>query len=129
MTMTGTDKTMMTDRELDTLLAGATSPQLPEGAVARLMARTAAAPDAPVSNIIPLRRAEAPRSRMAWLAGLPLAASLAASLAIGIYLGAAGSATALNPISVLTSTSTATGDNDTGSGIDDALDFNEDSLT
>lgn len=123
--MTGADKTMMTDRELDTLLAGATSPQLPEGAVARLMARTAAPSDAPVSNIIPLRRAEAPRSRMAWLAGLPLAASLA----IGIYLGAAGSATALNPLSVLSSTSTATGDSDTGSGIDDALDFNEDSLT
>ena len=76
----------MTDMELDTLLTGASPPNLPDGFAARLQAKL----DKPaVSNVIafPLRAARPAQSKLAWFAALPLAASLA----FGIYLGAAGS--------------------------------------
>ena len=76
----------MTDLELDTLLAGASRPGLPEGFASRLQTRL----DEPAhSNVIafPQRAARPASSKLAWLAALPLAASLA----FGVYLGAAGS--------------------------------------
>jgi hypothetical protein len=106
---------LMTDVELDALLAAASAPPPPLGATSRLIARL----DGAAHNSSP------PKSRLGWLAGLPLAASLA----VGIYLGAAGDLSAVNPFSLSTSSTATAADTDTGSGLDEALDFNEDTLT
>lgn len=75
----------MTDKELDKLLAAASQPALPDGFAARLQARLE---EPVVDNVIAFpQRSERPAPpRRMWLAALPLAASLA----FGIYLGAAG---------------------------------------
>jgi membrane peptidoglycan carboxypeptidase len=63
---------MLNDSELDKLLAHASTPPLPQDFQSRLLAKTG------TSNVITLKR------KTIWLIGLPLAASLA----IGIWLGA-----------------------------------------
>ena len=71
--------------EIGLVLALATVPALPEGAEARLMARIAAEPqDAQIRVLAPRPQARRPALRFA--AALPLAASLA----LGVYLGAQG---------------------------------------
>jgi hypothetical protein len=81
----------MSDVELDALLAHASEPRLPAGANERLLARLAG--QKAHENVVSFRRAEPQQSRLGWLASLPLAASLA----LGIYLGSAGSLESLVP--------------------------------
>ena len=71
---------LMTDTELDALLAHASAPPLPLGAKQRLMAKLSHVEGAGAahSTVVPLRRPEKVASRLGWLAGLPLAASLTA---------------------------------------------------
>jgi uncharacterized transporter YbjL len=75
----------MTDKELDKLLGAMKQPDLPKGFADRLQAKLDQ--DA-VTNVIafPKQRATQTQSRRIWLSALPLAASLI----IGIFLGAAG---------------------------------------
>jgi Heavy-metal resistance len=81
--MTNEDREL-SDRELDTLLAHASTPPVPLGAKSRLMTK-AHAQTAFVAGEARLAHSHS-YSRLAWLSGLPLAASLA----LGIYLGAGG---------------------------------------
>lgn len=72
------------DTALDLLLKNAKQPQLPEGFAERLQAKLNAAP---TSNVIafPQKSTTAkPSSQRGWLSAIPLAASLA----VGLYLGA-----------------------------------------
>ena len=85
------DDELMSDRDLDILLSHASTPGLPLGAKARLLAKLEE--QKAMSNVVPLREVETQRSRLGWLAGLPLAASLA----FGIYLGSAGSLESILP--------------------------------
>jgi hypothetical protein len=87
------DRDLMTDQELDQLLAHASAPPLADGARTRLLQRLAGeGQSAAAAHVISLSEARARRvrpqeqPRLGWLAGLPLAASLA----LGIYLGAGG---------------------------------------
>jgi hypothetical protein len=82
--MTAMRKQDMTDNELDALLAEATVPDLPAGFADRLNRRLEAAPAA---NVIAFPAVKPRPVRRPWLSALPLAASLA----FGLYLGAAGS--------------------------------------
>ena len=82
-------------REIDAVLRLATVPGLPEGAAARLMARIAEEPKD--NKIIALQSRSTPRRgfwRMA--AALPLAASLA----LGVYLGAQGTLDFMLPAAI-----------------------------
>lgn len=74
------------DRDIDAVLARASVPVLPEGAMARLLARAASEPQQQARVI-----AFAPRPRRrggVW--GYAAAVPLAASLALGVWLGANG---------------------------------------
>jgi hypothetical protein len=73
---------------LDALLSRASTPQAPAGAVGRLMTRVAN--EGASKNVIDLSEARR-RFFRPWRRGLlPAASALAASLLIGIYLGATG---------------------------------------
>lgn len=116
----------MTDTELDALLAHASAPPLPLGAKQRLMAKlphvdgVGAAP----TNVVPLRRPQPKGSRLGWLAGLPLAASLA----LGIYLGSADSLDSYLPNAAYELIAGSSGDEPL-TGIEDVESFTEDDLT
>jgi hypothetical protein len=71
---------MTEDKDFEALLKRASTPSPPSGALDRLIAKAAPPPSAAV---IPFR---ASGRRSPW----PVAALLAASLAAGVYLGAAG---------------------------------------
>ena len=78
-------KKQMTGEELDAVLKSATQPPLPRGFAERLQAKL----EQPVaSNVIafPQRKAPPIKSAKVWLSAIPLAASLA----IGLYLGSQG---------------------------------------
>lgn len=78
-------KNQITDTELDALLKAASQPPLPRGFADRLQAKL----DQPASgNVIafPQRKTPDIKSAKLWLSAIPLAASLA----IGLYLGAQG---------------------------------------
>ncbi|MCA0433535.1 MAG: hypothetical protein LCH46_09735 [Proteobacteria bacterium] len=116
----------MSDDELDRLLSAATRPVVPDGALARLNARIAR--EGGADNVVALQRSvkEPPRqsSRLGWLAGLPLAASLV----LGIYLGSSGAGPGFLPD---TAYELLSGVNleDSMSGIDDVLSVAEESST
>lgn len=125
---------LMTDAELDTLLAHASAPPLPLGARERLLARMArevtgevasedAGPAQP-SNVVRLRPPAASRPRLHWLAGLPLAASLA----LGIYLGNSDGIGASLPVAAYDMLAGVSTD-DAVSGIEDIESFSEDDLS
>jgi hypothetical protein len=79
------DNNRSDDREMRAVLARASEPGVPEGALDRLMARIADEPqDAKVIQFAPRPRAARPVWRYA--AAVPLAASLA----LGVWLGANG---------------------------------------
>ncbi|MGE0211418.1 MAG: hypothetical protein AB7S41_06960 [Parvibaculaceae bacterium] len=83
-------------RVLDRLLAAASRPVAPQGAVARLIAL--ATPDARAGNVTDL----AGRARRRGVSGppafsLPAVSALAASLLLGLYLGASGMTERLLP--------------------------------
>ncbi len=117
---------LMTDTELDALLAHASAPPLPLGARERLLARMVAEtePRAGAANVVPLRQPARSPSRMGWLAGLPLAASLA----LGIYLGNAGGLDAYLTGTAYEMLAGASAE-DAVSGIEDIEGFSEDDLS
>lgn len=81
----------LTDTELDALLARATQPALPDDFEAALLRRLGAAPapaQAGESNVIAFPQRRTAQPSRAWLAGLPLAASLV----LGVWLGVVGDA-------------------------------------
>jgi hypothetical protein len=82
--------------EIDAVLAHASVPLVPEGAVSRLMARIAEEPQ--VAKVMLFRpREEAPRrSLLRFATALPLAASLA----LGIYLGSKGTLDFMLPTAI-----------------------------
>ena len=84
--MTGTDR-ILTDAELDQLLKMASTPQLPTGFEQRLARRIASEA---ASNVVQFPRRAKLAERTNWRWQVP--AALAASLIIGIWLGAQGSA-------------------------------------
>lgn len=127
------DRDLMSDHELDQLLAHASTPPVADGARGRLLQRIAAEgrdePPSPASsNVISLSEARARRSkpapqpRLGWLAGLPLAASLA----LGIYLGAGGTFDGLLSTSAYELIAGNTSDNIL-TGIEDVESFTEES--
>lgn len=84
--------------EIDAVLRLASAPELPAGAMDRLMARIAAEPQqAPQAKVIAL--APRPRSRPS-LWRYAAAVPLAASLALGIYLGAEGKMDFMMPAAI-----------------------------
>lgn len=85
-------------RAIDRMLARASSPGLPDGAMDRLMARLDAEATAAASNVVLFRPAalSEPRRVMRYAAVLPLAASLA----LGIYLGAQGTLDTILPTAI-----------------------------
>lgn len=78
-------KNHLSDTELDALLKAATQPPLPHGFAERLLVKLE---QPTLNNVIafPAKKLQAPSSRRVWLSAIPLAASLA----IGIYLGTQG---------------------------------------
>jgi hypothetical protein len=109
----------MSDHELDRLLALASKPAPPLGAEDRLMARIDTA------NVIAFRpKAKKVQSALSWIAAFPLAASLA----FGLWLGAAGIGTEILPES-LGGDSVAAADVDVFSGIEEAETLAEDNQT
>lgn len=105
---------------LDRLLKRATDPAIPEGAVARLMAAVQAAELQ--SNVVKLQ--SRPRLQR-WAVGLPLAASLA----LGIYLGSGDTFDAYFPDSIVGETAADLSDSTPSTGLDDAESYAEGDLT
>ena len=108
------------DAALDRLLKRATDPAIPEGAEARLM--TAIRVTEQYLNVVQLQ----PRPRIQrWAVSLPLAASLV----LGIYLGARGTLDNYMPDSIIGETLADTLDSEPTSGLDDAESYAEGDLT
>jgi hypothetical protein len=108
------------DEALDRLLKRATDPAIPEGAEARLMVAIRVAEQQ--SNVVKLQ----PRPRFQrWAVGIPLAASLA----LGIYLGAKGTLDNYMPDNIIGDTLADTSDSEPTSGLDDAESYAEGDLT
>ena len=108
------------DEGLAKLLKRATEPSIPEGAEARLMAAIQAIEQQ--SNVVVFR----PRPRLQhWAVGIPLAASLA----LGIYLGASGALDAYFPDSISDGTTADNSDSAPTTGLDDAESYAEGELT
>lgn len=112
----------MTD-SIDRVLAFATVPELPPGAVERLMARI----DVPVAdNVIQLQpRSPVRRNIFRYAAALPLAASLA----LGIYLGAKGTLDFALPAAVTGEVASNDDTPDDLSGVSEAEQYAEDNLS
>lgn len=91
----GTDRTRAErageEREVAAVLSHATRPELPEGAMSRLMERIAATPQEEAQEAKVLVLPPPAARRRPGLFRLAAALPLAASLALGIYLGAKGS--------------------------------------
>lgn len=85
-------------RAIDRVLALASAPELPAGAMDRLMAKLGDPAPAAAPNIVLLRPAARPRPSgfLRYAAALPLAASLA----LGFYLGAQGSLDTVLPTAI-----------------------------
>ena len=104
-------------RQIDAVLNLVRARELPAGLEGRMMARLG--PAVPGSVVLLGRLS---RARLGWAAALPLAASLV----LGIYLGAAGSLDSLLPTAV-TGGAVSAGDDD--GGMSDAYGYLEDQLT
>lgn len=110
-------------RAIDRLLSFASDPALPEGSAARLLGRLEQ-PEA--AAIIPFRPRSAPRLRvLRYTTALPLAASLA----LGIYLGARGSLDALLPPAVTGDIATTDDPLDDLGGVGEANAYAEENVT
>lgn len=85
-------------RAIDRLLARASVPPLPDGAMDRLMAKLDAEAPAASPKVVLFRPAARPEPRrvLRYAAALPLAASLA----LGIYLGAQGTLDTILPTAI-----------------------------
>lgn len=102
----------MHNNDLDKMLSAASAPKPSAGFEQRLLAKIASA-----NNVIafPKRKTASP-----WLIGLPLAASLV----LGVWLGASNNS--LNPANIIVSQTT---DDTTSSGFDDVVALIEDNLS
>ena len=108
------------DAALEKLLKRATDPAIPEDAEARRMAVIQAVEQK--SNVVTFR----PRSKyQRWAIGIPLAASLA----LGIYLGSKDTFDTYLPDSIMSGTLADTSDLAPSSGLDDAENYAEGELT
>jgi hypothetical protein len=115
----------MTDAELDRLLTLASKPPSTGDAQKALLARIARGTSVnPTSNIVDFPGSTKKSSPVRWLAALPLAASLAA----GIWLGAAGQGTDYL-FNVSDELASVTDSFNTSTGIDDAESLTEEDLT
>ena len=112
----------MSDQELDRLLSMASDPVPPAGAEDRLLSRVNTT--AEKENVVAFQpRSRLQRNTMPLLAGLPLAASLA----FGLWLGVAGVGTDILPESL--GGTVAAAEDSILSGIDDAELLAEDTQT
>ena len=111
----------ITRKRLDRVLAAATNPELPAGAMQRLLARLEE-DDRVVA--LPLRNA-APAPVLRWTAALPLAASLA----LGIYLGAMGALDAFLPETVTGESAAGDEENADLSGVSEAEAYAEEDVS
>ena len=120
--MTGTDR-ILTDAELDALLTEASAPKAPLGFEQRLASRIASEAG---SNVVLFPRRAKPVARTVW--HWPVPAALAASLIIGIWLGAQGSVS--NAIEGANETAMLGSANDFGpAGLDDISNIDLDSAS
>ncbi len=110
-------------RAIDRLLSLASVPDVPDGAAARLMQRIAAEPQG--AEIIAFRPRAKPWSIMRYVAALPLAASLA----LGIYLGAQGSLDFMLPTAVTGEVALGDDVTDELGGVGEADAYAEENLT
>ncbi len=110
-------------RTVDAMLAFASEPPVPAGAAARLMDRIAAEEGAEVILFRPRSRPARPLFRFA--AALPLAASLA----LGIYLGAQGSLDFMLPSAVTGGVALNDDSYDDLGGVGEADAYAEENLT
>jgi len=112
------------EREIDTVLGLASRPVPPAGAMERLMARAAAEPQGVA--VIPFSpRASVRRNRLRYAAALPLAASLA----LGFYLGAKGTLDFLLPSAITGDTALYDDAPDELGGVGEANAYAEESLS
>jgi len=102
-------------RQIDRIMSLATVPAAAGDFEGRLMQRLAEAPSAPATSFVPPRQR---RVGLGWAAALPIAASLL----LGIYLGAHGNLDRLMPSLVTGNVASADDDSD-ASGADDVLDM------
>jgi len=117
--MENSDSNQM-DEALAKLLKRATDPAIPEGAEARLMAAIQAVEPQP--SIVKFQ----PRPRFQrWAVGLPLAASLA----LGIYLGSKDTFDTYLPDSIMGGTLADTSESGLSTGLDEAESYAEGELT
>lgn len=108
-------------RAIDAMLEAATKPELPAGAEERLLARLQ--PEGRVVTL-PSRKAS-PGPVLRWSAALPLAASLA----LGIYLGAMGTLDDFLPGTVTGELAASDDDNADLSGVSEAEDYAEEDVS
>ena len=111
------------ETEIDRVLSLASVPELPVGAVDRLMARL----DEPMAdNILLFRPPSMPRSPvLRYATALPLAASLA----LGIYLGAMGTLDFALPSAVTGDVASSDDNIDDFGGVGEAEQYAEDNLS
>lgn len=112
------------DREFAAVLSHASQPEVPTGAMSRLMERIAIEPQ---EHTILVSLAQRPRRPV--LFRLATALPLAASLALGVYLGASGSLDFLLPSVVTGGVALSDDRPDDLGGIGEADAYAEESLT
>lgn len=111
-------------REIDAVLSRASVPPIPEGAVSRLMSRIAAEPQEVSIAVVRPRQPVPRRSLFRFAAALPLAASLA----LGVYLGAKGTLDFMLP-SAITGVALSEDEPDDLGGVGEADDYAAESLS
>jgi hypothetical protein len=108
-------------RAIDAMLQAATVPELPAGAERRLLTRL----DRRAGVAGSPWRKTAPGSALRWISALPLAASLA----LGMYLGAVGTLDRFLPETVTGELATSNDDNADLSGVSEAEAYAEEDLS
>lgn len=108
-------------RAIDILLEAATNPELPAGAEERLLARL----EGEARVVTPASRKAQPGLVLRWTAALPLAASLA----LGIYLGAMGALDAFLPETVTGESAAGDEENADLSGVSEAESYAEEDVS
>lgn len=122
-----TDESVVDAREIKAVLSRASTPPLAVDAMSRLMARIAETPqEATGASVIPFRQGVAAprRSIFRFATALPLAASLA----LGVYLGARGTLDFMLPAAITGVAQTDDALDDLG-GVGEADDYAAESLS
>ena len=107
---------------IDRILDHASRPSVPEGSMARLLDRLN---EPPVAAVIEFRRAKSSKTQFLQYAALPLAASLA----LGIYLGALGTLDAVLPSAITGSVALNDDPQDDLGGVGELDAYAEDNFT